>query len=309
MRKQMFYCFFALAFIFLLLLIACGNSLSVIALPYILVGNGLRKLSLSGVTGNIIAVALFALCGLLPVLLLRKRKMIHEILLVAVICGVQFYVLYYMINPGLRPLLLKGETGNIILAGTVYWLLFLLWILGFLQRTDTIRHDNIYDILRVFLYICAIALLFAGIVGGFINLLTDIHTLRMNNTADNVDLIPTICFYVFSYCANGIEFAFDISIILLSINLLKELNCDPYSKNCCDVAEKIVCRCRIALITIVLSSCILNVGQLVLAPLLNNINAVFRIPVMSIVITFVVMVISRLLCQGKQLKEDNDLFI
>lgn len=309
MRKQNFYLLFALIFVFLLVLVACGNGLSMIALPFVLIANGLRRLSLSGTTGNVIAVGLFILCGLLPSLLLRRRKKLCEILLVLAICGMQIYTLYFMINPGLRPFLLKGESGDVILSGSVYWLLFLLWVLGFLQRTDVMSPDNIYGVLRVFLGICAAVLLLIGIAGGFADLISDIRRLRADNTAEGLNLIPTICFYILSYCAGGIEFAFDTSIILLLITLLKELERDPYSQNCCDIAEKIVQRCKYALIAIVMSSCILIVGQLLFASRLYSLKAVFRIPVMSIAIVFGVMGISRLLCQGRQLKEDNDLFI
>ena len=53
----------------------------------------------------------------------------------------------------------------------------------------------------------------------------------------------------------------------------------------------------------------LNIAQLLLAGMLYSLNFELNLPIESIGLAFVLMGITRLLYQGKELKDDNELFV
>lgn len=95
-----------------------GLFSTLIAFPFEQIGAGLRVLSLSGAVGNVVAIILYMLLGLIPAgiwgfLHWRKKSEPLDIMLL-VISALLFVTLYYMINPGLL------STG---VPGTGKWLI------------------------------------------------------------------------------------------------------------------------------------------------------------------------------------------
>ena len=81
-----------------------GLFSTLIAFPFEQIGAGLRVLSLSGAVGNVVAIILYMLLGLIPAgiwgfLHWRKKSEPLDIMLL-VISALLFVTLYYMINPG-----------------------------------------------------------------------------------------------------------------------------------------------------------------------------------------------------------------
>ena len=82
-----------------------GLFSTLIAFPFEQIGAGLRVLSLSGAVGNVVAILLYMLLGLIPAgiwgfLHWRKKSEPLDFMLLA-ISALLFVILYYMINPGL----------------------------------------------------------------------------------------------------------------------------------------------------------------------------------------------------------------
>ena len=82
-----------------------GLFSTLIAFPFEQIGAGLRVLSLSGAVGNVVAIILYMLLGLIPAgiwgfLHWRKKSESLDFMLL-VISALLFVTLYYMINPGL----------------------------------------------------------------------------------------------------------------------------------------------------------------------------------------------------------------
>ena len=96
---------------------------TIITFPLEQIGCALRRLSLSGAMGNMIAIILYVLIGLIPCMvwlfLKGKGKNLKEDYLLFPISGFLLLVLYYMINPGLIPVNEAGG-GKLLLAGTFY---------------------------------------------------------------------------------------------------------------------------------------------------------------------------------------------
>lgn len=308
--KKKFLIFAAIAALcFCLALILPGRSIMVITLPFRWAGRGLRLLSLTGGFGNLAAIVLFILAGALPLLLALGKKWSAENWLLPLSCGTLLYALYYMINPGLRPPLLQGDVGTLILCGCFYSLLLSWGVIRLLRSSDTMDTSGIYRTLRIFLWICAVECVWIGLPGGFSRLTEALTTLRAQNTVPGQNLFPTQLLLVISFLVTALEYALDAWAMYLAILLLQQIELDPYADSCCLAAEKAVRFCKAALVTIVLSHTVLNLGKMFAARLLLTLDASFRLPILSMAIVFAILGVSRLLRRGKQLKDDNELFI
>ena len=101
--------------------------MNIITQPLILLGEGLRKLSLSGNVGNIIAIIVYVGICLLPLIFVIRRKWRKENLLLPVLSGMLAYGLYHLINPGLMSEYMSGKMGSEICAHAIYSV-FIAWI-------------------------------------------------------------------------------------------------------------------------------------------------------------------------------------
>lgn len=299
----------------LLLLIVLGaealgleGSLSLICLPFLLVAKGLRALSLSGSVGNIAAIVLLVLLGLLPLLLKRKEKWGEwDILLVLSSCAI-WYCEYYLINPGLLPVTLSGTVGQLILCGSVYSLLLSWAVVRLMNATDTMDASQFLQALRLFLFICAAECLLS-VFSAFAALPDAIKAVREANTMPGLDLKPTYIFLTLSSCVTALEYGLDGLVLIRGAGLLQVLKQGPYSEEACQRADRVCKLCRQSLIAITLSHTALNLGQMLFASRLHSLSASFRLPVLSLAIVFATLVLSGLLRKGRQLQEDNELFI
>ncbi len=287
---------------------AVTDRYSVFATPFVLVGRGLRRLSLSGEAGNVVAVALYAVLSLLPLLLNIKRKWLIEDVLPVVCSLLMFFVLYYMINPSLRPTMLSGEIGDVILSFSIYSVLLSWGIVKLMRSYDSFGAANVFGALRMLLVLC---------IGVFLVLAAaesrecfgKLCRVAESNALQGASLIPTFLVIGGSCLVALVEYGFDILTMLLAVKLLKELEADPYSQAACAAAGKVSSWCKRTLLVICLSGTALNLVQILLAPVLYDLHVTLRIPVLSIAVVFALMLLTRLLNQGKQIKEDNDLFI
>ncbi len=312
MKNNYFLSFVITSAIVLLLvtasLLGISDVFTLLALPFTFLGDGLRALSLSGDIGNVIAIITYALVSLSPLLLLIHRKLKNKDILIFVCTGLMFYVLYYMINPALRPEILCNEIGNFIMAGTVYSVLLcwlILNVIDSLKETDT---NIVYDMLRIFLFIC-IAGFTAGIIFCIGDYISSLYRINIVNTNPNLSLIPT---YIFAFITSAItilEYLIDIRLLYLSSGLLRELRADAYSKSCYNSSKKLSHWCNRGIIILIVTTTTLNIGQILFAPFLYNIDFNLHLPVFSLILSFALMAITRILYQGKTIKEDNDLFV
>ena len=117
-----------------------GLFSTLIAFPFEQIGAGLRVLSLSGAVGNVVAIILYMLLGIIPAgiwgfLHWRKKSEPLDFMLL-VISALLFVTLYYMINPGLLSTGVPG-TGKWSLGSTFYSVL-----LGYLLIRILLHYKN-----------------------------------------------------------------------------------------------------------------------------------------------------------------------
>ena len=304
--------FAVLALVVLLLIgatvLGVADGMMILTLPFTLLGKGLRALSLSGSAGNITAIVIYVIAALCPLLLKVRKKWTKKDILIPVCSAVMFYVLYYMINPGSRPMILQNEIGSLAMAGAVYSVLLCWLILNLMESFHEAGTDNIYDALRIFLILCMVEFAI-GIVVGFDNSLSTIQQIKAANTAPGLNLMPTYIFVLIAFGVTALEYGLDIWLLHLAGTMLQELRAEAYSDGSYNASKALSMWCSRSLIILTISTTVLNIAQLLFAWILHNVDIRFHLPTVSIGLAFVLLAITRLLYQGKVLKEDNDLFI
>ena len=284
------------------------GSLSLLCLPFVLCAKGLRWLSLSGSLGNLAAIGLLALLGLIPLLFKLRKKWVTADWLLVLACVAIWAAEYYLINPGLLPATLSGQIGQLTLCGIVYELLLCWAVVRLLKASDTMDSGHYLQALKIFLWLCAGSCAISGILS-FASLPDAFRELREQNTMQGVNLTPTYSFITLSATVNALEYGLDALVLILAADLVKTLARDPYREAAVAAADKVGLWCRRSLLTILLSHTALNLGQALFASRLHRLSTGFRFPILSLAIAFALLALSGLLKKGQRLQEDNDLFI
>ncbi len=296
----------------LLLLVAIafgtGELFTVLSFPFTRLGNGLRQLSLSGTFGNITAIVLYALVALLPLTYLLRKKWRKEDWLLPLCTALLFYVLYYMINPALRPTVLQNNVGDGILSGVIYSTLLSWAVIKLISRCDTMRSETLFHTLRLVLISCAVLLL-PAIAVAFGSCRAEIATIQAANTAPHLDLTATFALVFLAFAVTALEYLLTAVLLLLAAKLVHELERDPYSPTCTLTAQRTAHWSRRSVLVVTISNIALQIVQLLSAGYVHHIAMNFRIPLIGIAIPFALLALSRLLCEARELKDDNNLFI
>lgn len=298
-----------LAGIFLLVILAAalgaGEGMQLFALPFVLLGQLLRQLSLSGSGGNVLALILYTCLCLLPLCLALGRIPQLRDLLLPLTSGACFWVMYYMINPLLRPVILRNAVGDAVLAGAI-WSLLLAWlILGLIRPGD---RAHTWKALRLLVFLCVLGL--AGVAaqtfGGFLD---TVEKVRRTNTMPGLTLWPTYGFAFLRFALTLLECALDGLLLLRGSRLLERLQADPYSEEACAGAGALAGLCRRNLVILAVSAAAVNLAQVLASPVLHDLSVTVQLPLVSIALAFGLLCLTELLHRGTQIRRDNDLFI
>ena len=285
-----------------------GEVFTVLSLPFTLLGDGLRQLSLSGSFGNITAIVLYALLALFPLTYTLHKKWSKEDWLLLLCTALLFYVLYYMINPTLRPTVLQNSVGDGILSGVIYSTLLGWAVIKLISRCDKMRSETLFHTLRLILIVCA-SLFLPALAVAFGSCRTEIATLQAANTAPHLDLTATFALVFLSFAVTALEYLLTAVLLLLAAKLVHELELDPYSPSCTLVAQRTAHWSRRSVLIVTISNIALQIVQLLSAGYVHHIAVHFRIPLLGIAVPFALLALSRLLCAARELKDDNNLFI
>ena len=287
---------------------AGSGVMGALALPFVAAGWCLRSLSLSGGAGNVISIILYGLiCAVPLVFWWRSRRRTEDALLV-LLSGVLAVVLYYMVNPNLRQSIMQNEVGDAVYAGAVWSTLMTWGLLKLLYTGAWDRERNVYRALRIFLLLCAASCLVDCFGTGTARI---VHNLRLrqavNGSLDYTGL--DMAFLVLTYLAAAVEKGLCAWVLYRGVGLLRELEEDPFGAGCVAAAERVSGSCRDCLTVMSLTALALNIAQILLTPLLQNISVSVSIPVLGMAVCFAMLAVTKLLVRGKELKDDNDLFV
>lgn len=284
------------------------DILGVLALPFTALGAGLRWLSLSGSLGNAVALVLYGGVCLLPVLAWWRTGRKGEDWLLVLLGLVMVFVLYLMVNPALRPSLFQNEVGDVVYAGAVWSILVTWGVAKLLRSSEQIMEGNIYRALRIFLLICAASCLAEGFGIGIAELRQRIEALQPGGVF-NPDPTMTYLFYGLEFVAGAVENGMLAVVFWRGVDLLKALERAPYSAECVAAGREVSRWCRRTLLTAAGMDLGLNLGQVFCGGMLYDVSVMVRLPIASMAVCFGMLALTRLLVQGKELKDESDLFI
>ena len=285
-----------------------------VAFPFEQIGLGLRALSLSCATGNVLAILLYGAICLIPAgalfFIRRKRSLAPEDALLPVASIVLFAVIYLMINPGLIADSLGSiSVGKAILGGTVYSVLLAYFILRILRLFRAGGLDKLPRYLAALLGLLNVVFVYMIFGAGIAALIEDIATLQAGNSGYEHLLGASYVFAVLQYLVDALPYVFDILIVFAGIKLLGNMTTDRYSDATVSAASRLSALCTKALSITVLAIASLNLLQLLFAKRLFSIHAALQIPLLSIAFVLAALLLSRLVAENKALKEDNDSII
>jgi hypothetical protein len=294
-----------------------GVFSAAIAFPFEQIGQGLRALSLSGGFGNVIAIVLYALIGLLPVALLllraKKQKLHLEDWLLALLSAVLFGVLYLMLNPGFIPKVLgmaaQPPIGQAILGGMVYSLIVGYLFLRALRLFAAGNTEKLERYMAIMLGALNVLFVFMAFGACFSDMLASIAALRAGNSGNENLLGASYVFLVLQYLVNALPYMLDIVVVFAALRLLDEMRNERYSAAAVAAAGRMSRLCAVALTITILSNIAFNLLQLLFASSLMVMNHSVQIPVLSILFVLAALLLTRFVMESKQLKDENDAFI
>lgn len=284
---------------------------SIFTFPFEQIGWGLRQLSLSGGVGNVVAIVLFVLIGVIPcvygVWLWKREKACCVDWMLPIISACLLFFLYYMINPGL--FVTHGMNGEKALLGcTFYSVLMGYVVLRIMKVSAQAGSKSLQKGLQVLLYVVMVFFAYAVAAEFVFQLPTAIQEVQEVNTGLDEEIM-TYIFLVLQSIVTSLPYVLDIWVLWISARTLKELMKNPYSDESVAGVSKIATACMKLLTIVVVTSMGFNVAQLVLRNRLCSIHVTTSIPLLSVLLTIVILVLARYMGEAQKLKQDNDLFI
>jgi hypothetical protein len=294
-----------------------GLFSAAMAFPFEQIGIALRSLSLSSGFGNVAAIIIYSVASLIPatalLVLRKKRKFYAEDGLLGLLSAVLFAVLYIMINPGLISTLTSGmaaqSVGKAVLGCTVYSVLCGYFILRVLRLFSGGGTEKLVRYMSVMLYMLNILFVYAIFGACFKGLLDSMTSLQAGNAGNEHLLGASYVFLVLQFIVDALPYVYNMLVVFAALRLFNEMRSDRYSAETVAAAGRISHICAAALVTTVLVNIGFNLLQLVFAKSLAIINNSVQIPVFSITFILVALLLTRLVTENKQLKDDNDMFI
>lgn len=298
---------------------------SIFTFPFEPIGLGLRKLSLSGVYGNILAILLYCiLCGS-PIfyLLYRKKKqqVIKEDYILAIFSICLFAGIFLFINPGYIRYIsaLNAASDNYLVAiGGALWSLLICYItLRILHGVEQKKSINLLQALHILL-IMIIIFTIVNILGiRLFSLISEIRQVTAGNTnmlqelsiIEDTSLNAAYIWLIVKYGLDNIPSLLLLWTIHLSMKLVRSLQRDSFSEDAVILSEKLGIRCKNVVIAISLLSVITNILQILFSRFLLSTQYQILIPIDSLILVFIILLFSRKISENRTLKMDNDSFI
>ncbi len=296
-----------------------NNSLYLLTAPFDLIGKGLRILSLSSFLGNKIAILLYGVIALLPVIILLRKssskfKKSHLLLLFLSIYN--FYMLYQFINPILMMNRLPKEIKDVstlpmlkMSLAVIFYVLCFSYLM--VQLLENLQKDNMP---RGFGFLCnklqiiltVVSMIYTFVLGYF----KTFDVFKAYDTYLNQNISPMNgVFILLTYILEGIPVVLSIMILLSGIHLLQAMTTNHLQEDEIKAAKQLGSISKITVYITVICNLLLNVLQLLFSKDLVNTDYTIRISFIPLVIAFAAVILSGYFKEAKELQEDNDMFI
>lgn len=301
----------ALSFIMLFIL-KSESSLYIMYYPFDLIGDGLRKLSLSSTIGNIIALFIYILTCLIPALIyLYKYKKGSNKEIDCILIGASaylFYAIYQFINPmelySLLPNDLYGSegfisTGKLCVSMMFYIIIisyFVLISLTFLSLQEKTNNKNALKGLQIILVLFLISDIIVIFYFGIFDLLS-----KLNKSG--------FLFYIMKYILSVAPMIMSMIVIFVGIKLINDFRQNQYGETVVESIKKIYEYSKITVYLSVISSLLINGMQLFLSSTIRDINMFLSVPFIPLIVAFVGIILCKYFQESKDLYDDNNTII
>jgi len=289
----------------------------IICFPFEQIGMGLRWMSLQGGLQNAIAIVIYIVLCLSPLLVfflpIKKKAVKKEDSLMVVLSLVLFYVIYMMINPGLIPMPGAWNMGTLmaktLFCGTIYSIIVTYFVLRVVRLFFDSEIKKLYKYMVALLWIAAMLFTISIFGIGLNGAITQIEFNKAANIGTESGLETTYVFTVIQFIVNSIPAIVSIFVIFSGIMLVTEFSADPYSEESIKVSNNLSMVCKIGLTITVCSNAAFNLLQLFFMGTLRNINSFIQVPLFSVVFVLGALIFSKMIMENKTLKDDNDSII
>lgn len=299
-----------------------GVFSSAAAFPFEQIGMGLRTLSLSGKGGNVAAIVLYVLAGMIPALVwlgLRRKRAARRIdLLLPGMSVLLFVVNFYMVNPGLFLTSVPG-TGKWMLGSVFYSVLsgyLIVRVLMYCREAEPERLQKGLQGLLWFLNVVFVYIVFGDCLSDFFEAVKSVQAGNSGSYAKEFLSVSwaegmglTWLFLGLHYTVTVLPCLFDMGIVFLSMRMLTALGNDRYSDESVEMSGRLAGFCGKALVFTVGAEVVFNLLQLVFRSRLYKMDIMIHVPVLSIIFVLAALLFARYVQEEQQLKREHDLFI
>ena len=286
-----------------------GLFSSMLAFPFEQIAVGLKTLSQTGWVGNGMATALWVGISLLPSIpalrYKRNKAAVKERIVLYSLSGVLFLALYGMINSHAFYSFIpeaKDEYLAVVKAiiGVSVWSVIVLYVvLCLIRMFRSGDKASLLRYMRMLLYILCLLFTAVAVISLGNSMIALIGTTQ--KALDNIiNILRSVVVFV--------PYMLDIAIIISTLSIFDIVMTEDQN-GIVDAAERLSDICCAALGITTALTAIFNILQIILMRWLSNVATTVDIPIVSIVFTGVVLLLSRLLTENKQLRDDNSLFI
>ncbi len=306
--------------IFLHSIVKIENSMYLLTLPIDLLGKGLGWLSLESFFGNLLAIVLYTILSILPMIYLflrkRKNKLNKTDYLLPVISFYCFYMLYHFINPGLllqRIPEALADPSMLPLIKLSYAIIFYTFLISYLllRMLDHLRTDNTEDKRNFLCRKLQIILVFIMILYTFVvcyfytfEMFTDF----MKYYSPNKAILPCT-FVIISYLLDALPILFTVFILYDAIQLLSAIKDAHFQEGESLAANQLGFISKRTVIITIFCDITRNLLPFLLSKQLSDTNYTLRISLIPLVIAFVTMILSGYFKESKELYDDNEMII
>lgn len=284
----------------------------ILGFPFEQIGDMLRKLSLGSGVGNVIAIAVYVLLSLSPLIIrllfVKKKRIRIEDVLLVVLSGLLFGTLYLMINPMMLEEIF-GEVGMImngsIFGACIYSVLVGYFLIGMLRRLVKAEIGDFKRCAAPVMWLMNVMYVYVIVGQIFVQYLDTLKQLR----SMDMDSVVNVGVISVTYIAETLPYVFSIFVVCALLKLFGELGLDKYSEGTVNAAGRLSGISSVTLGITIVSSVLVNILQFVAASGLNSVKTSVSIPVEQIIFLTVALLMARYIGENKKLKEDNDMFI
>ena len=286
-------------------------------------GAWLRRLSLSGAGGNVLAWALVLLVSCLPLLLLvlpRGRGRWHGEDLLLPGCALLFLVLAFcLVNPTWQPSPIFPEVWMLAAfgiweMGLVSWL-----VLRLLRGLEGGTIEKVSAVLRVLLVGCAALLVFAAALHGSRAVASAVDgpapeqiamgQLITGGPFDRVMSSGSLWLTAVLALAELVPNLLAAWVLLLAADLTDALALGPFSGESAARCAATARRCRLAIQLTLALALGGNLVKLALVGVIPQVQFSLDLPLLPLTLAAALYLLCRCIQRGKELQEDNDSII